>query len=212
MAEYDLSTILAWVRRAGGDMLRRGTEDQVGDGTRRLVLDTEGHIEVISIEVDGTVKAGSTYTLDGNIITWASGESPAEGAEIFVVYQQATYADNELLGFLVDAAKAIASDLFLDWVVDGDTFKIVDEGGQFVTDGQADATIEKLLVYKVAINVYDAKASRAADDAIMIRDGSTTIDTSKAARSSEKQVEKLEKKYQFYLREAQVNRFQGDSN
>lgn len=141
---------------------------------------------------------------------------PADGVNMFITYDVSIYASGEITYFLQDAAVNVVSDLGLPWYVDRNANLIVQPSG--VTDpfdsmydpnGVFDEDVEKLIVFRTAIQMYEDKSSGAADDAIKIRDGDTSIDTSTTANSSQTFLKRLDQQYSEALLRVRLRRFRG---
>lgn len=217
MGIFDLTNLMPWTRRAGGDALRRERETVISDGTTRAFLSSGNHVDVESIELDNIPMASGTYTVEGNMVRF--GTAPDENSELFVTYDYARYTDEQITQFLSDAARIVESDLGIRWdvhetvgVIYDATDLIVDVDGRWIDAyGEPDATIEKLVVLRAAMSIYEEKNAQASDDAITVRDGTTMIDTSKAAHSSSKVLERLAKDYRVNMMAAKRQRFSGES-
>jgi hypothetical protein len=59
--------------------------------------------------------------------------------------------------------------------------------------------IQKLIVLQAALSIASDKGNQAADDAIVVRDNKTLIDTSKASASSEAALKRFQKNYDTAL-------------
>jgi hypothetical protein len=62
-----------------------------------------------------------------------------------------------------------------------------------------DMGIQKLIVLQAALSIASDKGNQAADDAIVVRDNKTLIDTSKASASSEAALKRFQKNYDTAL-------------
>jgi hypothetical protein len=208
--EYDLAQLVAWTRRNGGDVVTKENEQTVSDGTRRFRLQNDGYINVTEIDLDAEALPASEYTANGAVVTFAS--DMIEGTVIDTFYDHARFSDEEILACLVDAAMVVASDVKQSWRVDPVTMKIVDDAGNpsfFDDRDRPDVTLPKLIVFRAAVSVYLLKAFQAADDAIMIKDGDTTINTSLAAKSTDTATRRLTDMYVADLKRYRSEKFCG---
>jgi len=206
--DFQFSSILDWTRRAIGDTAQRVRETQVSDGTDTIVLNNTGTITLLSISVDQVAVDTDQVTQDVNVLVFA--EALTNGATVVVTYTQTTYSDDEVQAFLADAAREVGGDLDLDWEVDDNNewiYEIPDDWA----DGRDElvADVRGLLVLKTALVVADSKGARAADEAILIKDGDTTIDTSKAAGAQDRATQRRSKRYDQQVRNVLVKRFAG---
>lgn len=217
MGLFSLTNLVPWARRAGGDDWRREREELVADGGTRAFLSNGTTAQVLAIEIDGVPLPSGQYTVDDNMLVFSV--APTEGAELFVTYDYARYTDEAMTHFLSDAARVVESDLGIRWsvfesvgIIQDSTDLIIDADGEWVdSDGRPDSTIEKLIVYRTAMSIFEEKSAQAADDAITVRDGSTMIDTSKASNSTGKMLERINKQYLENLTRARLQRFGGAS-
>lgn len=209
--DFDLSILIPWTRNACGDRPRATRESLVGTGEATLTLSNTGGITLGRVTVDGEEVEAGSVTVDGNVLTFAA--PPDIDADVTVNYGLTRYTDADLRDFLSDAAATVAADLPATLAASRDTGR-VEVPEQFLDAAGAtlDVQIQKLLVYRAALDVFADKANQAADDAITIRDGDTTIDTSKSAQSSEAAMRRLTAKYDDALRRAKLGRLRGAFN
>lgn len=212
---YDLKKLVEWTRRAAGDRVRSVREVQVGIGIPTLTLANEGFITLRTLLVDRAVVKLTDVEVDGNTLTFQ--DDLAEGAEVIVTYGQARYNNTEILEFLGDGAMAVSGDLRIGWTVSKSSGMISNIPDKLITGTPAtgidlDARVQKLLAYRASLDIYTDKANLAADRAISVRDGDTSIDTSKTSGSSEKAVERLTERYQEALQVANSELFRGAAN
>jgi hypothetical protein len=199
MMDFDLSTLVSWARRAGGDRVQRTRETISSDGTATFTLGNDGFITLARIRVDGDEVDLSSATLQENDVTL--GTAPVDGAQIDVIYGLARYSDAEVIEFLCDAAGSVASDLHFEWTVSLQDAKIVDlpEVAFNAAKDDLDLGIQRLIVLQAALALASDKGNQAADDAIVVRDNKTLIDTSKASASSETSLKRFQKNYDTAL-------------
>jgi len=209
MGTYELSGLVARTRRDAGDMLRRQEETIVASGSRRVPLGAQYHVVLVDVEVDDAPPpSGMTVTLSGTTLVF----DPVleEGSEVLVTYDAARFTDPEVIEFLADASRTVASDIVGPWSTDSEEATITDLTNTYVrADDTIVDTLAKLLSLKAAIQIVSSKANSAADDAILIRDGDTTIDTSKGAGAIDKRLTALSRDYGDAWRRALANRFTG---
>ncbi len=186
----------------GGDSLSVVRETITADGTVLLELSNDGNIIITSITDDGTLVDSAEYSNDGGLVTFTT--APEEASEMFVIYQQSTYTDDEIIAFLEDSARIVGADLCIEWVVDTDNHLITHDD-----DGVVDALVEQLIIFATAMTIFNDRANAAAGEAILIKDGDTTIDTSKTSGALSKRIESFTKQYGDMLVRAQLKRFGG---
>lgn len=207
---YDLNKLLAWTRRAAGDRAQRTREQFTGDGLEvEYTLSNEGGITIASLTVEGVEQNLSTdYTMDGNVLAFKT--APADTDRIVVVYAYTRYTNAEVVEFLSDAALTVGGDVGIAWTISTNTpGKIIDVPDTLAAGTDLDQGLKKLLVLAAADAVVSDKSNTAADEAIMVRDGSTTIDTSKASGASEKAIERIGERYKDALMEYRARKFRG---
>jgi len=198
---FDLKSLVSWARRAGGDLRRQERDFLTADGTRVATLNNEGDLELISLEIDG-VEATVGFALNQGLLIFDNEHIPPEGSELSVVYEYSTLTDDAVLELLVDSARIVQSDLALrDWVVQ-------DDGAiECVTINE---DIQKLIVFRAAVAIAESKSNTAADDAIKIRDGDTSIDTSTTGDHAAKRTKRLQEQYDSNLVVVRNRLFKGD--
>jgi hypothetical protein len=213
---YDLNDLVAWTRRHGGDTVQSTNERATSDGTRRVLINNEGNIAVDRFDLQFvTLEEGTDYEVEGNIITLTA--DPVEGDDIFILYRVSRYTDREILDFLVDASRGVKADMKFTYSVDEASATIEDTESEMF-DGNEEgvskpyAEIEQLIVYRAGALLYAHKTNQAADDAILIRDGDTTIDTSKTAASTDKALTRLGSMYTAAVLRARSEGFMGTAS
>lgn len=209
MATYDLTTLTEVVRRLGNDMVKTYREPSVSDGSGSLTLNNDGDITLTSVTVDGDVQDSGDYSLSSNVVVFDF--APTANAAIVVLYTRSQYTDTEIENFVLDAARMVQGDLDTTWLLDRDAKTINDVNSEFYVTARSDwrAEIEQLLYMRSAMVVRESLTQQAADDAILIRDGDTIIDTSKAAAAQAKQATGMLSRYDAILRDVQQSRFTG---
>ena len=169
----------------------------------------------LTVNVDGTQLTPTTdFTLVGDSILFT--DDPITSSKIVAIYDLSTWNDDTLMEFIVDSVKVVASDLAVRWIFDPTGFTISDLDANkpiIFTDPKqptvADDTIQKLIVYRAAISMIEEKVDAAADDAILIKDGDTTIDTSKTFAGGQSRLDRITEQYDKNLKVARMNRFTG---
>lgn len=205
---YDLRELIGWTRRRGGDQVSKERTSVVADGTAYVSISSEDFVELLQLEVDGVVHPSGEYTIDEGTLKF----DPVldDGSDVYAVFNEARYSDDTILDFLADAGAAVAGDLPAVWEVIHASGLIDDDADQMLNhDGRVDDQIKQLIVVRAAFDMLGEKANSAADDAIMIKDGETTIDTSKGAGSINRRFDALSQEYALILRRVQANRFVG---
>lgn len=209
--DFDLAKLIPWTRNASGDRPRSVREDLVGTGGAALTLSNGGGITLDWVSVDGRRLDADAVTVEGNVLTFSS--PPEPDSDVAVSYALTRYTDADLRTFLVDAALAVASDLPARLKVSRRSGHIEVPEALLDEEGvEPDAAIQTLIVYKASLDIVADKANQAADDAIMIRDGDTTIDTSKTSQNSEAAVRRLAARYSQALLRAKHGRLRGAFN
>lgn len=207
---YDLTTLLGWTRRAGGDLVTTSTQQLVADGTVSLKINDEGSINVIKVSLTGTVIDSSQYSLDGNVITFSN--PPGAGLTVTVTYRRSKYSDDEVMGFLVDGVRGVKADMNLAIVVNDTNNTVDDAPGMnqlYDKTGKPFPRMEQLFVLRGGWAMAEDKGGVAADDAVKIRDGDTSIDTATTAASTAKTIERKRDLYVEALKVARSEGFMG---
>jgi hypothetical protein len=205
--ELDLVSLVEWTRRQGGDRVQVFTEEIIADGSGTILLENDGDISLLSVTVDGQDVPLGDVAQEGNLLSLA--DPPQVDAVQRVRYQHTQYTEDEVVEFLADAAETVASDLHSQWQVDGPSVQDAD-GTIFVSPhGIADATVKRLIVGRAAIAIRRDKANTAADETIVVRDGSTAINTSQAALATERLLRRMTEEYERTLKRALASRFRG---
>jgi hypothetical protein len=215
LGTYALANLVPWVRRQSRDSITRSRESFTSDGTGVFTLSASGFIQLVSITSDGDpidpqTEANltvATLVLDPNDVV--------DQAEVIVVYDVATFTDADIENFIADAARAVGSDLHIDWLVtevSGHWILDYVPDVEFVTLGSTtvlNLTVEKLIAMRAGTQAYKFKVAQRSDQAILVQDGSTRIDTSKAATAGGKTLEMMESQYRRELMDAKNRRFHG---
>lgn len=208
---YSLAGLIDWARREGGDRIVRTTDNLTSDGTSVMTLNNTGAITVFSVRAAGILVDSDDYTVEENLIVFDT--ALPDGTSVTVVYGQSVYTNIEILEFVVDAAKTVKSELVLGYdvihVLDSLDADVSDLTGIVYATDKMDQTIEKLIALKAGIKIRTDLANTAAGDAIMVRDGDTTIDTAKTAQGNETVLKRMIEGYAAHLRTAIVNRTVG---
>ena len=210
MATYDLATLVSRVRRYGGDRVHTAREAFIMDTTSTVTLSNEGSLTITSVTADGVVVDTANYSMVDNVMVFSPAQD--ESTNIVVIYTYSRYTDDESQEFLDDAAEEVQSDLGKEWTVDSVTHLITDDASELfrLSSGtRADTGIIKLIVLKAALLLREDLANTAADDAILIKDGETTIDTSKGAGGQSRILALRQDQYTAALREVQMRIYTG---
>ncbi len=211
---YDLTQLTEWVRRLARDKIAGARETFTSDGTGEIDLAATGYIVLTSVKVDGDdMDITQDVSVEVRTLIFDDPQDAPDGSVVVARYNNAGYSDDEIGQFLVDAAKRVGGDLSVPWLVNPDTFGITDIPDiEFVTIGASTVLlplIENLIAMRAGANAYAEKANRASDDAIMVKDGDTLIDTSKAALAGKAALERMETDYASNLAEAMTRRQKG---
>lgn len=210
--DYDLSLQIGWSRRAGGDQFQNTSETIAADGTPRITLNADGAINITSVEVNFVVISPSDYTSEDNTITFTN-NIPVEGDDVLVRYASARYTDAQTLDFLKDAARGVRADMKYHWQVNENT-AIVSDPKYELHDPMTDliyGEIEQLIIYRAAVCIYADKSNAAAEGAILIKNGDTTIETGKTAAATEKALTRLLGLYKDAVKKARSEGFMGNA-
>jgi hypothetical protein len=160
----------------------------------------------------------STYTVTGSSIIVSP--AIAQGVKTTVIFTTTRYSDDDISGYLGDAAQAVDGTLKYGLVID--TVGLTVDDGSDPSSGQAlyqlnnsagniRPEIEQLIVYGAGLGVYADKANTAADNAIKIKDGDTSIDTSATAGASEAAIKRLVAQYKCSMQKVLSEGFVGAS-
>jgi hypothetical protein len=212
---YDLSQLVGWARRTGGDVITSTSESITSDGTRRIRLQSDGFVLVTAVDADADPLPPDAWDAAGNQVTLTT--APIEGTTFDVTYNSATFSDPEILDYLIDAAMTLKGDVKQSWGINAANHTIVDDSTNpsfFPPDHPddpafADPSLLKLIVFRAAVGIYTQKNAKAADDAIMIKDGDTTINTSLAARATDSVLKRMVETYEQDLRRYRTEKFCG---
>lgn len=222
---YALTQLLPWVRRAGSDRLVRFRDVLTTDGSDTVLLQNDGNVIITSITLGGTLLTPSQYTQDVNVITFNS--TPPTQTSVVAVYQRSNYTDVDTLAFIVDGVKNVISDVGLHfWQFDESDptnpqvafpaapIFVPSSSGLSVgvlpyEKDWMDEQIERLVAIKSSILVRRDLNNQNADAAIMIKDGDTTIDTSRTAGATYRVIVDMETEYERLKRQVIANRATG---
>lgn len=198
----------------GGDVVALETEVIESEGDSIITLSAEGFVRVRSISVDGDLlQDGIDYTSEGSIVTFlpASGRNDptVDGSRIIAIYNNAVYSDNDIVAFLEDAASDVAGDLTFYWEIGNGEINDVCNVLFPYNDNRIDHQVLRLLALKVGLNIRNDINNNAADDAISVRDGETSIDLSKSAQSGERVLSRSQRDYLSAMHRTATNRFRG---
>lgn len=208
---FDLNTALTWARRTSSDEPVSSTETLTGNGGTSYQLNNDGDITLLSVVVDSDNVDLSQVSVVGSEVVFTSNQ--VSGATIVVTYSRSQYSNNQMLGFLADAALEVGADVPIQWAISQSTFiisSIPDAEIDSVT-GELKNDIQRLIVLMVDLKTREDKANSAGDDAIMIKDGDTSIDTSRGSAAQQKNVAAKRKVYDQKLSDARKRRFTGRS-
>jgi hypothetical protein len=209
MAQYLLATLVDWARRRGGDRLLRQRESLTTDGTAVLLLNNDGNIVIQSCKLGGLDQIiNSDFTIEANALTFDP--VPAADVPAVIVYDNSKYTNNEIQSFVSDAAKDINARLKLNLVVDPSGVAVTDANAKFVTaDNVMVDDVENLIALKAGLLIREDITNNAASDAISIKDGDTSIDTSKTAAGNETRLKALRTEFTEAFRIAVINHTRG---
>lgn len=211
--DFDLTELAEWARRTASDRPASFNELLTGNGGVSYTINNDGDIALTSVTIDNDPVDIDTITVSGSQITF---DTPAsDGANIEVNYTRQQYSEEELLDVICDAAREVGVDLEINWLVNvaGRRITNINEAEFIAPDGSTTLTlnplITRLIVLKVDLVISTDKSNRATDDAILIKDGDTTIDTSRGAGAQSGSLTRKYDAYQKVLTNAKSRRFKG---
>lgn len=213
---YDLANLVDWARRTGSDTLVRTRDTLITDGTTDVAMSSTGNIEIASVKVGGVLQDPTLYNVEVSTIVFAV--APAIGMNVIALYDTSTYTDAQILHYVIDSTSYVISKLAL-W---GWQFNTIDPLHPLINDpygregcGDIPETnvmqhaLEALIALGAGIQIRKDMAGTAGRDAILIKDGDTTIDTSKTANASEKVLMRMQKEYDNLMNVTIANRVRG---
>jgi len=197
---FDLTALIDRVRRASSDWPRFTTDMLVGTGDATLALNNAGGITLISVQVDGENVPLGSVSFSDNTLTFS--DPPQDSANVVVNYSLTRFTDDQIKNFIADAAIAVGGDLGLQWTVDVDTLVIDEIPLKVCNEDQKTLQyrVQTAIVYRAAVDIVGDKVNQAADKAILVKDGDTTIDTSKMAHSGERAMGRVQARYDEHLK------------
>lgn len=210
-----LSELIGRARRLGGDRVVDEIEELESEGSSSIIIAAEGFVNVTSISVDGQqLVENIDYQADGVNVTFTpttpNVNSPlVVGSQIVINYESAVYTDEEIVFFLEDSASDVAGDLSIFWEIDNGELNDVRNILFEHPSGNVRHTILSLLCHRAGLNIRNDINNNAADDAITVRDGATSIDLSKGAQSGERVLSRTQRDYLIRLNRVLTNRFRG---
>lgn len=211
--DYDLTQLVGWARRLSRDEVVEGREVFVSDGVGEIELSATGSITLNEITSDGDDVSTDDVELISKTVVFSDAADVPEGARVVIRYNNSSYSDTQVSERVTDAAREVGSDLEIEWEIDTEGFLIIDvpdaEVVTFRNQDKLNPLVEKLIALKAGINLYTDKANKASDEALLVRDGDTTLDTSKAAAAGSKTLERMNHDYREALRAALTRRLQG---
>ena len=206
-------SLLAWVRRAGSDLPSQYTQTTTSDGSTIVVIDNDGSITIQNVIVQGVTLATNAYALNGVILTLTA--APSVGDSVLVVYTRTKFSNDDLINYLVDSSRFVGADINTHWTISPTDFTIIDTQTppEFWNEDLSlwDSNIEALIVYKSAMLLSQERVNSAAADAIKIKDGDTSIDTSATAKAGETAFKRNKELYDENLKVVRSNRFLGQA-
>jgi hypothetical protein len=210
--DFDMGTLVERVRNLGSDRPQMQRDALVSLGGPEITLRRRGFITLDTVTVDGTDVPVNTCTLQLNVLILP--DDPGEDADVVVVYSVARYTDAEVKSFLCDAAIDVSDDVGVSWDINRTTAHLNIEDDRALTEDGLEMTVDlqRLLSLKAAVRLRSDRANSTADSAIMVKDGDTTIDTSKASGSAEGVVGRLAREYSAALKSTKHRRFSGVSH
>lgn len=198
---FNYRTLIPQVRRLVNDVEKVQIDSiaTTSAASYFIVANQDAYIvpAVNGILIDNTPLASGDYTVTKNIIR-SNSLIPA-GSSITMQYTYTMYQDDDIANYIGDAIHNIVEPMF---TVD---FEFVGED----TDQDIDQNFQALFVYGAAIQIMGDKLGAAGDDAILIKDGDTTIDTASASREKARGYDPLYKRWQELLLTVRTNRFEG---
>jgi len=206
---FDLTSLVDWTRRSCGDRPVSVREQIVSDGTAVITLSNDGTITLAAVSIDGTIVDITTLVVSGSIVTFPN---PLTAASVVTVtYTYTTYSDDDLQEFITDAANSVQGDLPANWEVADNTITTQDVPLMNCEQSSLKMLVQRLLIAKAALNVSSDKADTAGDDAITVKDGDTTIDTSKTSAATMKSLQVKEDRYDKMLTDTRSRLFRGQA-
>lgn len=220
---FSLNALLPWSRRIGADRLLRQRDVLVTDGTSDLILTSGNNVQVQSLSIDGSFvlqNGGATnspaYTVTQDVTTLTLDPIPVAGLQAICVYFSSNYADSDILSYIVDSTNGLIADFGLrNWQMNlGDPTNPqvndpCDAPWGIPVAEQMDMPLQKLIAIRSALSMLSDNANQNANDAILIKDGDTTIDTSKTSAGSERAVKRMQADYDTAFRLVVANRASG---
>jgi hypothetical protein len=195
---FDYSTLASMVRRTSGDYFKTNTDttDSLSATTNRIVLENEGEAIISSVTIDDIEYDSSEYSVEGNIVTFVN--QIESGSSVSIVYKICNYSDEEIIENIGDSVLLVETLL---------NRSLGFSGTQTADD--IDFNIKTLLVNATVLQMAGIDLSGAAGDAIYIKDGDTTIDTSYNSSESVKKYRVVLEKFNIVLAAVRGNLFKG---
>ncbi len=211
---YQVNTMdnIAWARRAGSDLLKQFTQSTTTDGTQIITIDNDGNIVVTSLIIDGVVLTSPTdYSTSGSIITLTAPHDTNQ--VVSIVYLRSQFTDLEIQDYLMDAVRKVGGDLVARWTISRTNYTVTDTHGELWDPDESiwRSSIESLFILRTAMQLAEERVNSAAVDAIKIKDGDTSIDTSATAHAGEQSAKRTTAAYKDELTRVRSNRSSGFS-
>ena len=116
---------------------------------------------------------------------------------MFIQYDLVQYSDTVITEYLDDSIHHIVEPcLNIDLAFVGTE-----------TETEPDQEVQSLIVFGAALNIIGLKLTEAGDDAILIKDGDTTIDTASSSREKGRSYDAMFKRFNQMKKEILINRF-----
>ena len=198
---FDYTSLIEQVRRLLGDNKQFTYEESMMQNTSYYItLANEGDIQI----EDGAVIIGDeqissdNYSLNGNIIKF---NEPIEaGSSVSIEYTYSTYSDETILKYIGDTIENYISGLTnTDYGFNGTT----------KTNNNITFNEKSLFVHGTVLNIVGINLLQVAGDAILIKDGDTTIRTDVSAGQANDLYNKVLSRFLYLLKTIRTNTFQG---
>ena len=198
---FDYTSLIEQVRRLLGDNKQFTYEESMMQNTSYYItLANEGDIQIEdgAVIIDDEQISSDNYSLNGNIINF---NEPIEaGSSVSIEYTYSTYSDETILKYIGDTIENYISGLTnTDYGFNGTT----------KTNNNITFNEKSLFVHGTVLNIVGINLLQVAGDAIVIKDGDTTIRTDVSAGQANDLYNKVLSRFLYLLKTIRTNTFQG---
>jgi len=209
---FDYTSIVGDVRRLIGDSeeIQLDETESTSVSSKYFSLSQEGYATILpsGLDVNGTVLGDGDFTVTKNVIRFPS--ILAAGSSVSCQYSYVSNTDAQIMACIGDVSRNVVLPLMeYDFAFGVDVPASGYADPATVTMKDPDGDYKSLLVVGAGLQILNVQLLAGGADAILIKDGDTTIDTGVSSRESAKSVDGIKAQWNELVKRVRHNHARG---